>query len=315
MVIFKDTPPILPPRYRGRFAPSPSGPLHIGSLLAAMASRLEARAHGGEWLVRIEDLDPPREQPGASAAILRTLEALGFEWDGEVSYQSQRHALYEAALQQLREAGLAYPCGCTRREIADSSLRGIDGPVYPGYCRHGLAPGRSARAWRLRVAPGVEIAYTDAIQGRRVQALASEVGDFILRRADGYFAYQLAVVVDDAAQGVTDVVRGADLLDSTPRQVYLCQCLGLKAFRYAHLPVLVNEAGEKLSKQTLAPAVEVTEGAALLVRVLRYLGQTVPKELETVSIAEVWRWADAHWSLEAVPKRLGIPVQAAMGGM
>ncbi|MDX9952048.1 MAG: tRNA glutamyl-Q(34) synthetase GluQRS, partial [Methylophilaceae bacterium] len=241
--------------YRGRFAPSPTGPLHFGSLVAALASYLEARQQQGEWLLRMEDLDTPRNMPGAADAILRSLEAFGFEWDGPVVYQSERHDLYAAALARLQEDGLVYPCGCTRKEIADSAIHGIEGAIYPGTCRSGLPPGKTARAWRIR-AENRTIGFDDAIQGHVAQNLARDIGDFVLKRADGFYAYQLAVVVDDADQGITHVVRGADLLDSTPRQIYLQQVLGLPAMHYAHIPVVLNAQGEKLSKQTQAAAVD-----------------------------------------------------------
>lgn len=208
----------MPFPYRGRFAPSPTGPLHFGSLIAALGSCLDARQQGGTWLLRMEDVDTSRNVPGAADDILRTLAAFGFEWDGPVLYQSQRLAAYGAALEQLKQAGLAYGCACSRKEIADSATHAaIDGGLaYPGTCRKGLPDGRAARAWRLRVDNG-EVAFIDRLQGRVVQHLEDDVGDFVLRRADGLFAYQLAVVVDDAWQGITDVVRGADLLASTPR--------------------------------------------------------------------------------------------------
>ena len=239
--------------YTGRFAPSPTGPLHIGSLVAALASWLDARAAGGRWLVRIEDLDTPRCMPGAADEILRALERLGLGWDGEVVYQSRRHALYRDALGKLP----TYWCSCTRREIADSSLGlAVDGaPIYPGTCRNGAAGARRA----LRVPTSAqEICFVDRVQGRQCQVLERDIGDFVLYRSDGLFAYQLAVVVDDFQQGVTDVVRGADLLDSTPRQIYLQRLLGAPTPRYLHVPVAVNAAGEKLSKQTGAPAIEPT---------------------------------------------------------
>ena len=250
----------------GRFAPSPSGPLHFGSLVAALASWLDARAAGGRWLVRIEDLDQPRVQPGAADDILRTLERLGLYWDGEVIFQSRRAPVYEEALSRLRDT---YLCGCSRREIADSavSLAADGAQVYPGTCRAGLAPGRAARSLRVRVAGSVS--FLDRVQGRLAQDLAREVGDFVLRRADGQFAYQLAVVVDDAAQEVSDVVRGADLLDSTPRQIYLQRLLGFPTPRYLHVPVVLDAAGDKLSKHAGARPI----GKDDLQRALRFLGQ------------------------------------------
>ena len=294
------------PNYRGRFAPSPTGPLHFGSLVAAVGSCLDARAHGGAWLVRMEDVDTERNVPGAADAILRTLEACGFEWDGAVLYQSRRGEAYAAALERLQAAGWAYGCACSRREIADSAggLAVDGGLVYPGTCRAGLPPGRAARAWRLRV-PDAEVGFDDRLQGRLAQVLARDVGDFVLRRADGPFAYQLAVAVDDEFQGISDVVRGADLIASTPRQIWLQRCLGYATPRYAHLPVATNAAGEKLSKQTRAPALVPGREAADLVAALRFLGQPVPAELAEARAGEVWAWAFANWSFAAVPRVAG----------
>lgn len=298
--------------YRGRFAPSPTGPLHFGSLLAAVASYLDARAQGGAWLVRMEDVDTPRNVPGAADDILRTLEAYGFAWDGPVLFQSTRFDAYAAVLAELEARGQVYGCACSRREIADSATQpAIDGGLaYPGNCRNGLPPGRTARAWRLRVGAEATV-FVDRIQGEIVQHLERDVGDFVLRRADGLYAYQLAVTVDDHYQGITDIVRGADLLDSTPRQIWLQRCLGYATPRYAHLPVAANAAGEKLSKQTRAPALERGHAAAELVRALDFLGQGVPGELAAASVSEVWQWAFAHWQLEAVPKRRSISLPAA----
>ena len=227
--------------------------------MAAVGSYLDARMHGGRWLVRIEDVDSPRVVPDAADAILRTLEGFGFEWDGEVWRQSRRGEAYRDALAYLQTAGHVYPCGCSRSEIAAvASQKSIDGGfLYPGTCRSGLAAGRTACAWRLRV-PDREWRFSDRVQGEVRQNLARDTGDFVLLRADGLFAYQLAVVVDDAAQGINAVVRGADLIDSVARQIWLQQCLGFPAPSYAHLPVVVNAAGEKLSKQTRAPEVDVT---------------------------------------------------------
>ncbi len=276
--------------YVGRFAPSPTGPLHFGSLVAAVASWCDARAAGGRWLVRMEDVDKPREMPGAAAGILRTLEAFGLHWDGTVMVQSERTAAYRAALDHL--APHVYPCACTRREIADSALVAPDGAaVYPGTCRNGLAPGRVPRAIRVRV-DDATVTFDDAAQGRIAQSLARDVGDFVLLRADGLFAYQLAVVVDDAEQGVTDVVRGADLLDSTPRQIFLQRLLGLPQPRYLHVPVATNAAGEKLSKQTLAAAIDPGRPVPALVAALRFLGQTVADvdDRDAMLAAAVARW-------------------------
>lgn len=288
--------------YRGRFAPSPTGPLHFGSLVAAVGSYLEAKSHDGAWLVRMEDLDPPREMPGAADAILNTLDAYGFEWDGPVLYQSTRSELYEAALAKLRQDGLLYPCACTRKEIADSALPGIEGPVYPGTCRDGLADGRVPRAWRVRV-DAADIAFEDAVQGRIRQNLADDIGDFVLKRADGYYAYQLAVVLDDAAQAISHVVRGADLLDSTPRQIYLQRLLGLPTPHYAHLPVAVNAAGEKLSKQTLAAPLDIARPVPALWQALHFLGQQPAAELHAADLPDLWQWAQSRWRLADVPSR------------
>ena len=261
--------------YTGRFAPSPTGPLHQGSLLAALASYLDARAHGGRWLIRMEDLDPPREMPGAAQAILETLAACGFQPDGEVVWQSRRDAAYQAAFDALAARGLVYACACTRKEVADSLLNQRERAfgrelVYPGTCRHGLGPGRQARAWRVRTAEEI-VAFDDVLQGPQRQDLAREVGDFVVRRADGPWAYQLAVVVDDGAAGVSHVVRGADLLDSTPRQILLQRLLGLPTPVYAHVDVLANAQGEKLSKQTGAPAVDAADAPASLAQAAQTL--------------------------------------------
>ena len=283
-----------PPVYRGRFAPSPTGPLHFGSLIAAVGSYLDARHHGGEWLLRIEDLDPPREVPGAADAILRTLEGFGMQWDGPVVYQSRRGAIYAGALEELGRMGLLFGCACTRKEIADSAIRSEAGLVYPGTCRDGLPPGRRARALRVRTEQR-RVELVDRLQGKLQQQLDLEVGDFIIRRADGLVAYQLAVVVDDAEQQITHVVRGADLLDSTPRQLYLQQLLELPTPSYMHLPVAVDATTEKLSKQTFARDVIADRDNAVLLDVLRFLNQRLPESPLDASREELWRWAIAHW--------------------
>ena len=281
--------------YIGRFAPSPTGPLHFGSLVAALGSFLDARSHGGQWRLRIEDLDPPREPPGAADAILHSLDAHGLHWDGAVLYQHDRLAAYEAAIARLQEAGWAYPCACSRKEVADSGLRGLEGTVYPGTCRHGLPAGKPARALRVRL-PDDEIgSFEDHLQGSVSQYLAREIGDFVIRRADGYFAYQLAVVLDDAHQSITHVVRGGDLLLSTPRQIYLQRRLELPTPSYMHLPVAVNAAGDKLSKQTGALPLDDTQPAANLFRSLEFLRQSPPPELLRSSPAELLSWAMKNW--------------------
>ena len=291
--------------YTGRFAPSPTGPLHFGSLVTAMASYLEARVRKGRWLLRMEDLDRPREAPGAADAILRSLDALGFRWDGAVARQSQRDPAYQQALANLREQALAYPCGCSRKEIEAAGLPAADGGWrYPGACRAGLQAGKQARVWRMRV-DDLPITMEDGIQGRYCQTLESEIGDFVLKRADGLFAYQLAVVVDDGEQGVTHVVRGSDLLSSTPRQVFLQRALGLSTPVYSHVPVATNANGEKWSKQTHAAAVDETPRS--LVEALRFLGQTPEKGLEKASHKTIWQWAVEHWDAGRIPRRMGIP--------
>jgi glutamyl-Q tRNA(Asp) synthetase len=290
--------------YRGRFAPSPTGPLHFGSLVAAVGSYLDAKYHRGTWLVRMEDLDIPRCVFGAAESILRTLEAFGLHSDEPVIYQSQRTAAYEEALRQLQASGAVYPCCCTRKEISDSALIGIEGPVYPGTCRNGIPAGREGRAWRVRTdnspfdklrANGSTIEFDDALQGRITQHLESEIGDFVVKRADGLFAYQLAVVVDDALQNITHVVRGADLLASTPRQIYLQRLLGLPTPRYMHLPIAVNAAGEKLSKQTLAAPVDSSHAVTTLLRVLDFLQQRPPADLARSDVRTVLGWAVENW--------------------
>lgn len=282
------------PAYIGRFAPTPSGYLHFGSLIAALASYLDARAAGGLWLLRMEDLDPPREVPGAQAAILRTLESYGLEWDGELVRQSERHVEYQALVERLLDQGLAYACTCSRKR-----LEGYQG-IYPGFCRNAGHATHDA-AIRVRV-PELSYHFTDRVQGDYCQHLGREVGDFIIRRRDGYFAYQLAVVLDDAWQGVTDIVRGADLLDSTPRQLYLQELLGLPQPRYLHVPLIVQPDGNKLGKSYRSPPLPADQAAPLLVRALRALGQAVPLTLEEARPAELLAWATAHWDATLIPR-------------
>jgi glutamyl-Q tRNA(Asp) synthetase len=288
-------------RYRGRFAPTPSGPLHFGSLVAAVGSYLEARHRGGEWLVRIDDLDPPRVVPGAADGILRTLAACGFSWDGGIVRQSRRSEAYHAALHQLRRDHRLYPCACSRRDIAESALAGAEGPVYPGTCRDGLTGERPARALRLDTRGG-GISFEDALQGRITQNVAADVGDFVLYRADRVFSYHLAVAVDDAEQGITDVVRGADLLPSTARQILLQRLLGLPTPRYAHLPIAVDRRGDKLAKQTQAAPVNARNPLPALVEALQFLGHPPPLAAADGRIEELWRWAMREWRLERVPR-------------
>lgn len=287
-------------RYVGRFAPTPSGPLHFGSLIAAVGSYLDARARGGRWLLRIEDLDPPRAVPGAAERIIRTLTAYGFQWDGEIVYQSQRGEAYERALEQLRQMGAVYACGCTRKEIQAAGKAGPFGPIYPGTCRNGLPHGKVKRALRL-ITHSRCIGFDDRLQGHYSQCLEAEIGDFVVRRADGLFAYHLAVVIDDAWQGVTDVVRGVDLLDSTPRQIYLQQLLQLPTPGYMHLPIAVNAEGQKLSKQNLAPPVADDKPAATLLQTLAFLNQNPPQALLHEPLEMLWDWAIAHWDPQRIP--------------
>ncbi|MEZ5355050.1 MAG: tRNA glutamyl-Q(34) synthetase GluQRS [Bryobacteraceae bacterium] len=295
-----------PPNYRGRFAPSPTGPLHFGSLVAAAASYLDAKAHGGTWIVRMEDVDTGREQPGAAAAILADLENFGLYSDEPIIRQSERTEVYRKALQRLQSGGLVYPCGCTRKEIQDSLVRGESQwepamePRYPGTCSAGLAPGRSPRSWRVRSA-GAAVVLEDRLHGVRSEIVADSIGDFVLLRADGVFAYQLAVVVDDADQGITDVVRGADLLGSTPRQIHLQRLLGLGTPRYLHIPVATDAQGYKLSKQTGALPLDARDSGTLITQALAFLGQAPPAGLERAPVAEIWEWAVAAWK----PERLG----------
>jgi glutamyl-Q tRNA(Asp) synthetase len=294
--------------YIGRFAPSPTGPLHAGSLVAALASWLDARAHGGQWLIRIEDIDPPRCLPGADQTILRQLADCGLLSDGPVLYQSQRQAHYQRALDALIAQDLAYPCACTRADIAQAHARlgwhkARHGElVYPGTCRppNGGLGGRPGRAWRLKVPLPTDQAapwtWQDRALGPQHQNLATEVGDFVIRRADGLWAYQLAVVVDDAAQGVTDIVRGQDLADNTPRQQWLQQALGVRQPRYLHTPLVLTPDGEKLSKQHGAPALDTRVPLPLLRQAAQVLGlpQLPPATLTDWLAHAVQAWS-SRW--------------------
>ena len=288
------------PSYIGRFAPSPTGPLHQGSLVAAVASFLDARAAGGQWRVRMEDLDLPRCEPGAADTILRQLEAYGLIWDGDVLVQSRRDGAYAAALETLQTQGAVYPCACTRSQLVDAPRSHEGEIIYPGTCRNGLPVGAAARSWRVRV-PDVSIRFHDRIHGELQQNLAREVGDFVVKRADGLFAYQLAVVVDDAFQGITHIVRGADLLWNTPRQIHLQTLLGLPTPTYAHVPLITNAAGQKLSKQTLAPALRERGRGAVMTQALAMLGHPPPGELTAAGPAELLAWASAYWHIKNVP--------------
>ncbi len=293
----------------GRFAPSPTGPLHLGSLVTAVGSYCMARRLGGQWLLRIEDLDLPRVIPGIADDMLRSLECLGFQWDGEVVYQSRRLDAYRAALDKLVKQGIAYPCGCSRAEIAliASAPHKHDGElVYPGICRDGLPPDKSERAVRVKVYDEV-ISFDDRVMGRYSQALSASCGDFVIQRADGPFAYHLAVVVDDAESGVNQVVRGSDLLSSTPRQIYLQKVLGYPTPDYCHLPLVVNPDGTKLSKRDNAVSLNAgldlaTHGGELLLAALRFLGQFPPPSLHGAPCAEILAWAVAHLNPDLIPQ-------------
>lgn len=280
-----------PPVEIGRFAPSPTGELHFGSLLAAIASYLQARSVGGRWLVRIEDIDPPREVAGSARRILGDLERFGLQSDLPVLYQSTRYQAYRTAVQELLKRKLAFECSCSRADLPATG-------VYPGTCRNGLARGKRARTIRLRV-PEHPLCFDDEIQGSVEERLEQTVGDFVLWRADDLPAYQLAVVVDDGFQQVTQVVRGADLLDSTARQIWLQKCLGLPTPVYAHYPIVIGKNGQKLSKRLGSDPVATEPPAQALEAALRFLGQDCPQGLDLTAL---WRWAKAHWQLTAIPR-------------
>lgn len=286
--------------YRGRFAPTPSGALHFGSLIAALGSFLDARAHAGEWHLRIEDVDPPRVVPGSADAILRTLERFGFEWDGPVVYQSRRGDAYVAALQRLIDAGQIYACDCTRKRLKENARVGVDGPVYPGTCRDRHLPLHTALRFRV---PATRIVFDDLLAGRVACDVAQECGDFVLRRADGVYTYQLAVTVDDAELGVSHIVRGADLLASTPRQIVLQQALGYATPAYLHLPVALNEDGGKLSKQTLAAPLSDQNPLPALLMAAAFLN--LNPEHEIASVSEFWQSISSSWLREQLPPLRG----------
>lgn len=288
--------------YTGRFAPSPSGPLHFGSLVAAIASFLDAKAHRGTWLVRMEDLDPAREPPGAADTILEQLADYGMWSDQPVLYQSQRLDAYRQALGTLEEAGLCYPCDCSRQQVRAM------GSVYDGRCRNRRNPPVKASAIRLKVDEQT-IQFNDLVQGPQTLNLATETGDFIIKRKDGLFAYQLAVVVDDHFQKVTHVIRGYDLLDSTHRQIYLQQQLGIPTPCYGHVPVVTNEQGQKLSKQHFAEPISSTERRSVLHAAINYLGLTPPRHHHQARIRDQLDWAIEHWDIQTVPRLAAITQQ------
>ncbi|MCA9014992.1 MAG: tRNA glutamyl-Q(34) synthetase GluQRS [Gammaproteobacteria bacterium] len=286
--------------YIGRFAPSPSGPLHFGSLVTAVASYLDARAHRGLWLIRMEDLDPDREPPGAAGIILQQLADYGMQSDQPVLYQSSRLAAYQAALTTLQDRHLCFSCGCSRQQVREM------GAIYDGTCR--FHPPKAGKKVAIRIAvPDQLIEFNDLIQGVRHYHLAKETGDFIVRRKDGLFAYQLAVVVDDAYQNITHIVRGCDLMDSTPRQMFLQSCLGYPSPVYGHVPVITNELGQKLSKQHFADPVSRSERRSILHAAIRFLGQNPPRKHHELGVSEQLDWAIEHWDIQAIPKLATIP--------
>lgn len=281
----------------GRFAPSPTGDLHFGSLVAAVASYLEAKSRGGRWLVRVDDIDPPREVPGSADRILTALQSFGMRSDRPVVFQSQRTEAYRIALQNLLDKGLAFPCGCTRSELPPSG-------IYPGTCRNGLPPGKSRRAVRLAVSDK-PVRFVDGIQGEISEILSETCGDFVIWRADGLPAYQLAVVVDDAWQGVTEIIRGCDLLGSTARQVHVANSLGLEIPRYAHHPLAAIAGQHKLSKRLGSDPIEKSPRTKTLELALRFLGQEPPGGLP---LGKLWNWAIDHWEIERVPNKERIEI-------
>jgi len=292
----------------GRFAPSPTGPLHLGSLVAAVASYLQAKTHGGRWIVRVEDIDPPREQPGATEDILQTLRDFGFIWDEEPGLQSRSRPAHESALQTLIDAELAYPCGCSRRQLVGAP-RGPLGTIYPGTCRDGCSS--TETAIRIRTTDQL-VAFDDGLQGRVGQHLESESGDFIIRRRDGLIAYHLAVVVDDELQGITEILRGIDLMDSTPRQIWLQRLLGYRTPNYLHIPVITHANGDKLSKLTGAPGIRADDAPAMLVAALRGLRQEPPANLGQAALEEIWAWAIENWHIESLCGVKAIPVHECL---
>ena len=292
--------PLNPPdTYVGRFAPSPTGPLHFGSLVSALASYLHARVNKGSWLVRMEDLDPPREQAGAADAILRCLDEHQLHWDGPVLYQSQRLSAYEEVLDALRNEDLLYACNCTRQDLQAM------GGIYNGRCRNRTIDLDQPHAWRLKLydlppdyaALDQDVCFADLIQGEQRQNLRDTAGDQILKRKDDLFAYQLAVVVDDIAQQVTHIIRGNDLLEVTARQIFFFRLLGAAVPEFGHVPLVLNEQGQKLSKQNLAPPLDSTNAGNNLWHALQFLGQNPPLALIKASATDVLEWGKAHWHM------------------
>ena len=289
-------------QYIGRFAPSPSGPLHFGSLIAATASYLCAKSAQGQWLLRIEDVDKFRIKKNSIDSIIRTLESYGYQWNGEVLYQSQRTEAYQDALDSLKT--LTYPCTCTRKFLQQKTPIGSYGYIYAGFCREQIShPNAPQFAMRLRT-NNKTIYFNDALQGSYCQDLGTEVGDFILKRSDKMFSYQLAVVVDDECQKITEVVRGSDLLDNTPRQLYLQQCLGYRHPTYLHFPTAIAEDGKKLSKQNHSPEVAEHHKRQIILQTLNFLGQQAPTLDHFSSLEDLWDWAIKNWNRDKIPARM-----------
>lgn len=281
--------------YVGRFAPSPSGDLHFGSLVAAVVSYLEAKTRQGKWLLRIEDIDEPRSSSQSAKSIINDLDKLGFEYDDAIEYQSKRHEHYQKAIDALLENRSAYFCNCSRKKVAEAALKGKEGWRYPGWCRSIHQPPAGQYSIKFNV-DGLRCAFNDQLQGELVESL-NDYGDFALKRADGYFSYQLAVVVDDYLQGVTDVVRGYDLIGSTTRQIALQSALGYSLVNYCHFPTANNPNGQKLSKQNLALAIQTSAPTELLFTALCWLKQNPPKSLKRSSLSTLWEWALDHWDI------------------
>jgi len=291
---------MTPTPYIGRFAPSPTGPMHLGTLIAAVASYLQAKTNQGQWLIRMEDVDTMRNVKGADKLLLDSLEAFGFEWDGDVIYQTDRSHLYADALEQLNRQQVVYPCTCSRKHLSSLDDYQTTG-IYPGTCRDNLLPFHDEHAIRLKV-NNTDIQFDDIVMGPQRENLATACGDFVIKRRDGLFAYQLAVVVDDASQGVTEIVRGADLLDSTARQIYLQQCLGYTTPAYLHLPLALGSDGKKLSKLTAAKPVDNQQPVPALFDTLSHLGQKIPDTYRQAGLDEIWRWAIDNWDTNKVPE-------------
>ena len=295
------------PSYRGRFAPTPSGPLHFGSLIAATGSYLQAKSHRGEWLLRIDDIDPPREQKGAADGILKTLEGFGFEWDSEVLYQSTRTQRYQEAVDELIQQNIAYACSCSRKALIKNAEQTKSGTVYPGFCRNKSLNITPKTSTRLRC-DNESIRFEDLIQGNQCIDMEKHIGDFILQRRDRLFSYHLASGIDDVEQKITEVIRGADLLNCTPCHIHVQHRLNLPSPHYHHLPLAINGAGQKFSKQTHASPIEVKDSVVLLYNALKFLGQEPPIHLTDSSQKDIWEWAESNWRLNLVPKKIQITV-------